>query len=167
MISFLYDEKNDYYSSPFYELSQFDNHRIQFAVWDFDENLRGEYDLLINSFLGLTKDQKHSADKDIFRYYQDMLEYIEPLSNLKQESDVWKHIRLGSVAYITQRYKDKLFYLDIECACDWEIEHGLQLILRHGNQICKVGGYDGHLLNSDAYGRPELEDMIYYSFNDQ
>jgi hypothetical protein len=37
------------------------------------------------------------------------------------------------------------------CGCDWEEEHGLQIVLRNGVRVNKVDGYDGHLTNSDAF----------------
>lgn len=45
----------------------------------------------------------------------------------------------------------------------WEEEHGLQLIVRDGRTVVKVGGYDGHLTNTDAFGVPDLVDVVYVS----
>ncbi len=53
---------------------------------------------------------------------------------------------------VTRRpYGDKGIYISVECGCDWEEEHGLQLVLKNGLKVNKLGGYDGHLTNSDAF----------------
>jgi hypothetical protein len=52
-------------------------------------------------------------------------------------------------------------YVSIECECDWEPEHGLQIVLRDGRTVSKVGPYDGHLTNQSAYGRDDLAELVY------
>ena len=56
---------------------------------------------------------------------------------------------------------DMRVYVSIECECAWEPEHGLQLVLQEGRRVTKIGPYDGHLTNSDAFARPDLEGVIY------
>ncbi len=45
-------------------------------------------------------------------------------------------------------------------SCDWEREHGLQIVFKQGLFVNKVGAFDGHLTNSDAYANEELENVI-------
>jgi len=47
----------------------------------------------------------------------------------------------------------------IECGCNWEREHGLQIVLREGLSVTKLGPYDGHLTNADS----SLESVVYRS----
>jgi hypothetical protein len=58
-------------------------------------------------------------------------------------------------------YGDKGIYVSVECGCDWEVEHGLQLVFKNGLKVNKLGGYDGHLTNSDAFADESLEDVVY------
>jgi hypothetical protein len=75
---------------------------------------------------------------------------------------VWKHIQFGTEPVVTRRaYGDKGVYVSLECNCDWEQEHGLQIVFKNGLGINKVGPYDGHLTNADAYAQDELEDVVY------
>jgi len=60
-------------------------------------------------------------------------------------------------------YGDKGIYVSLECNCNWEPEHGLQLVFKNGSTIKKVGPYDGHLANSDAYADDRLENVVYHS----
>ena len=45
--------------------------------------------------------------------------------------------------------------------CDWEPEHGLQLVFRKGQSLSRVSDDDGHLTYSDAFNLPEDQDRIY------
>ena len=79
-------------------------------------------------------------------------------------SDLWKHIRLGASPVVSRRpYGDKSVYVSLECECVWEEEHGLQIVFKNGLKVNKVGPFDGHLTNSDAYGDASLEEVIYVS----
>jgi Domain of unknown function (DUF6985) len=85
-------------------------------------------------------------------------EYI----SIASPSDVWTHVQLGKEPIVSRRASgDKAIYVSIECNCEWEPEHGLQLVFRNGNQLVKVGPYDGHLTHADAYADPSLENVIY------
>jgi hypothetical protein len=63
----------------------------------------------------------------------------------------WRTYLDGSLAY----------YLSIECNCDWEVEPGMQLVLRDGWTVSKVSPYDGHLTNADAFANPKLRGVVY------
>jgi hypothetical protein len=58
-------------------------------------------------------------------------------------------------------YADKGIYISVECGCEWEQEHGLQIVLKSGLKVNKLGGYDGHFTNSDAFDDEGLEHVIY------
>ena len=75
---------------------------------------------------------------------------------------IWQHVQLGSELHISRRrHGDHAIYISLECNCDWEPEHGLQLVFREGRAVVKVGPFDGHLTNTDAYDDPGLEGTIY------
>ena len=74
-------------------------------------------------------------------------------------TDVWKHVQPSEV-YVKRRRKDKKVYMAIAAECDWEPEHGLQIVYRNGDQLSRVSAQDGHLSYCDAYAKPESEDRI-------
>ncbi len=81
---------------------------------------------------------------------------------IKSADELWQHVQLGSEPMVTRRpYGDEGIYISVECGCDWEEEHGLQLVLKNGLKINKLGGYDGHLTNSDAFDNERLEHVVY------
>jgi hypothetical protein len=85
-------------------------------------------------------------------------EYIQ----IDSPQDVWRHIQLGTQAIVSRRaYGDKKIYISLACECDWEPEHGLQIVFKEGLRINKVGQCNGHLTNSDAYDQAALENVVY------
>ena len=52
-----------------------------------------------------------------------------------------------------------------EANCDWEEEHGLMLVWRNGTTLTKVGGYDGHLTNVNAYANKKMINVVYAASN--
>jgi hypothetical protein len=75
---------------------------------------------------------------------------------------VWDHVTIGPEVYVRRHHADGRVYLSIECECDWEPEHGLQVVIREGRVVSKVGPYDGHLTNASAFASDELADVVYH-----
>jgi hypothetical protein len=125
-----------------------------------------DFDAAIRNFLAADESVLRAATPFVYAYCQDRNadwdEDDPEFVSLATPEDVWKHVRLGTQPSVQRRpYGDQQVYISLECECDWEPEHGLQLVFRKGAVINKVGPYDGHLTNSDAYARDELEDVIY------
>ena len=102
----------------------------------------------------------------MFQYYKDCNkdwdEGSERFISIESPADVWMHVQLGAKPLVTRRgYGDQGIYISVECECAWEEEHGLQIVFKNGLKINKIGAYDGHYTNSDAYGDDRLEDIIY------
>ena len=138
---------------------------IYVAGYDRDNNQQDYHEaianLLANSFDSLRK-----AESFIFKYYQDVNSYWSPedpeFIEIAAPEHVWKHVQLGHEPMVSRRgYGDKGIYVSFECGCDWEPEHGLQIVLKNGQNVVKVGPYDGHLTNSDAFDDESLEHVIY------
>jgi hypothetical protein len=83
---------------------------------------------------------------------------------LGKPSDVWAHVQFGDELRIRRRARgdaDDGIYLALACACAWDVEHGLHLVLRADGAIRKVGPINGHLTNADAYADPALIGVVY------
>jgi len=106
----------------------------------------------------------------VIRYCNEMLDVYDddrPSVSLERDSDIWKSAQFGSEMPVSRRADgddEDGIYFALECNCDWEPEHGLVLVLRDGLAFTKVGPYDGHLTNSDAYANPKLKNVIFKSF---
>ena len=88
--------------------------------------------------------------------------YGDNFKPIKSPGGVWAHVRLGSEPTVSRRsYGDKGIYISLECGCDWEKEHGMQIVFKNGLKVNKVGPFDGHLTNADAYDDDSLENVVY------
>lgn len=74
--------------------------------------------------------------------------------------DVWMHVQPSEIHVLRRAYGDQKVYVSVAANCDWEEEHGLQIVYREGKQLNRVSDQDGHVTHSDAYGLPESEDRI-------
>jgi hypothetical protein len=75
-------------------------------------------------------------------------------------SSVWRHLKPTRV-YIMRRVHNEMdIYATLSCECDWDAEHGLQLVFRQGKQLTRVGPEDGHLTDADAWNIPDEQDKL-------
>ncbi|MBX9655673.1 hypothetical protein K2Y11_18820 [bacterium] len=131
-----------------------------------DDSRQHEFHVAISNFLQLSPNALKESEEHIFRYYQKCNASCEMHSpeclSIETSSGVWPHVRIGNEVIVTRRaYGDKAIYVSVECNCDWEVEHGLQIVFRNGQRVNKIGQYDGHLTNSDAYNDDSLEDVVF------
>ena len=86
------------------------------------------------------------------------------MRNLNSHDEIWDFVTPMCI-YATRRpYKEKDIYINLTCSCEWEKEHGLQLVFRQGKKITRVSQEDGHLTDADAYGKPDSEDYLLSMF---
>lgn len=124
-----------------------------------------EFHTAIANFLAAPPAVLRAVESELFEYYKDCEEsWLELDHPPIAQADIWSHIDLGDAPLVSRRpYGDEGIYLSLECGCAWEEEHGLQIVFKNGERVNKLGPYDGHQTNSDAYGDDDLEDVIYHS----
>lgn len=128
---------------------------------------RSDFEVAVANLLTCPPEVLKQAEPYIFKYYEEMNSvFWEPddpeYLHIESPDRVWDHVQIGANPMVSRRaYGDKAVYVSFECGCDWEPEHGLQIVLRNGNTLVKVGPYDGHLTNSDAFADSRLENVIY------
>jgi hypothetical protein len=153
-----------YYSKPI-PVPMFGGKQCRIVLEGYDEDeSKQDFHVAIANFLSGNPAILREADESLFRYYRDFEEWWleDDKQPIKSADELWQHVRLGSEPMVSRRsYGDKGIYISVECGCDWEQEHGLQLVLKNGRKVNKLGGYDGHLTNSDAFDDESLEDVIY------
>jgi hypothetical protein len=85
-----------------------------------------------------------------------------PTLDISKPADVWRYVDLGTQLSVSRDHDSgRDVFVSLECNCAWEIEHGLQLVFRNGNEITKVGPFDGPLSNESAYADERLRGVIY------
>jgi hypothetical protein len=109
-----------------------------------------------------------AAERYVVQYCEDAIAHLgadeRPDITLEKPGDVWKHVRLGFEMMVHRRDDGDAedgVYFSLECNCDWEPEHGMQLVIRDGRAVTKVSDYNGHLTNADAYDDRKLVGVVY------
>lgn len=155
-----------------YELRCLLGQTFQFVLDAYVEDThQTDYHVALRNLLELDSAALAAVEPYVVQYCNDTLslydEQDRPPVRLAVPSDVWKYVHFGSELHVVRRAmgdEEDGIYFSLECSCDWEQEHGLVLILRDGLAFTKVGPYDGHLTNADAYADPTLKGVIFKRF---
>lgn len=132
---------------------------ISVEGYDGDEDQEAFHGAIAN-FLSIEPPVLDEAESSIFQYYQDCSSYVPELT-IRSPDEVWRYIEFGDVMVSRDLSGDRGIYVSIACRCDWEEEHGLQIVFRNGAEVNKVGPYDGHLTNAAPYADPALQEVVY------
>jgi hypothetical protein len=169
------DEKfQDWWKSEEIPIPFFDNEKLSIVYMDYepdnDENFIYEADEALNNFLKLGQKDRLNVSKYVYGNLKDFIISVglndvdTELRNLKDDKQIWNYVDPMEI-YVTRRpYNDKEVYIQISLNCDWEEEHGLQLVFRKGKKLTRVSDIDGHLTDADAYGKSDEEDKLLSEF---
>jgi hypothetical protein len=145
------------------EIPFFGNLKLPVTLESHDEADEEEIKTALTSFLSLDPDDRLAISRYVFQNYRTMAESVseEDLDcQIESEEGVWQHVHPTGI-YISRRHRrDQAIYLVIAANCDWEREHGLQIVYRNGSDLARVSDQDGHLTHADAYALPEEQDRI-------
>lgn len=164
----------DWWKSEEISIPLFDNNKLTITFMDFepehDKTFIDEADQALTNFLTLNIDDRNIISELAYKNCMDFLEAVgfdeadEPLRQIKNKDEIWNFIQPTEI-YVTRRpYKDQDIYVFIACECDWEQEHGLQLVFRQGKKLTRISDQDGHLTEADAYDKPDEEDELLSRF---
>lgn len=130
-----------------------------------DDPAPQEFTNAIQRFLGLPTAERDKAASYVFETYKRFVDLVgedEFDFTIGSPDDVWQHVDLTTVHVSRRLYGDKKVYIQMTGNCDWEEEHGLQIVLREGHELARVSEQDGHLTTADAFALPEEQDSITY-----
>jgi uncharacterized protein VirK/YbjX len=137
----------DYFESEPLEIPYFDNKKL---IVEFVEAKQQTYlenaDRVLSTFLNLGLQDKIKDSEIVNNYYIETLKYgyTKPL-NIKTPQDIWNF--LTPIVITIQWDENGDFYLCISCECEWEGEHGLQLVFKDGQSLTRASGHDGHFID--------------------
>ena len=163
-----HDDALDWYVSDPVAVPALGGHECAFALEAYEDDPdRGAFHRAIGNFLHAGAELLQAATPHVFRYYQNSRLHADPEDRdfpvIASAADVWRHVSFSDTIVVGRRpHADHGVYLSLECACDWEAEHGLQIVFHNGSHVNKVGPFDGHLSNADAFDDPSLEGVVYY-----
>lgn len=166
----------DWWISEDITIPFFDDKKFAITFTDFDPELDKtfieEADHALINFLKLNKEDRILISELAYKNCMDFLDMVEydeadePLRQIKNKNEIWHFIHPTEI-YVSRRpYKDQDIYIQIACDCDWEQEHGLQLVFKKGKKLTRISDQDGHLTEADAFDKPDEEDELLSSFND-
>ena len=143
----------------------------RFIVDGYDDDpAQEDFHAAIRAFLALDRRVLEAAAPFIYTYYRDITDDVlaagddEWYVEIEGPDQVLDHVRPGDEPMVVRdRHGDRHVYVSIECECDWEPEHGLQIVFRDGATVTRVGPYNGHLTNSAAYADDRLDGVVYRS----
>ncbi len=152
----------------------FDNKKIIYHfAFDQNEKLTLESaDLALENFFAPNADLKQKVGEEAFQNWTEFneavgyLDAIEAIRSIKDRPK-WMELSLQNSLWLEKLTNSKLVwdYFDptnivitmdrnkkregvfilIYCNCDWEDEHGLQIVLRNGNELIRISEQDGNL----------------------
>lgn len=168
------DNFPDWWKSEEIEIPLFGNQKLQIIFMDFepeyDKTFIEEADQALTNFMRLNVKDRNLISELAFKNCVDFLDEVgfdeadEPLRQIKDHNEIWKYIQPNEI-YVTRRpYKEQDIYVQIACECDWEREHGLQLVFRQGKKLTRISDQDGHLTEADAYDKTDEEDELLSRF---
>jgi hypothetical protein len=168
------DKFPDWWESKEIEVPFFDNKRLIVIFSDFepenDNTFIDEADQALAYFLKLKTEDRNAISELVYKNCMEFLEMIEfdeadeRLRQIKDKNEIWKFVYPTNI-YVSRRpYNDKNIYIQIVCECEWEHEHGLQLVFRQGKKLTRISSIDGYLTEADASDIPDEKDELLSKF---
>jgi hypothetical protein len=149
--------------SPPVAVPYFDGRELTFTFDSLEESDAPEANAAIEAFLRLGRKDRLAAAQYVFANYQAVAESVseEDLAcDIRSREAVWEHVHPSEVLVSRRHRRERAIYVQIAAECDWEPEHGLQVVYRRGSELSRVSAQDGHLTHADAYDVPEDQDKI-------
>jgi len=161
--------KSEAVAIPFFDHQQLTVTYIT-AESDNDATFVADADQALTQFLQLASDVRHSLSPLVTKNCMDFLEAVEydehdePLVRIGDQHSIWDFVAPIEVFLSRRHRRDNDIYVQIDCECAWEEEHGLQLVFRQGKKLTRISGIDGHLTAADAEGTTDEEDELLSEF---
>lgn len=132
-----------------------------------DERFLSDTDKAIKTFLEKDKNERNEISSLVFENYFDYVNMIGEdvgIPKIKTKLSVWRYVYPQEIFIKRRSRRDRDIYLNITCECEWEFEHGLQLVFRQGKKLTRVTSQDGHLTEADVWDKPDEDDELLSNF---
>lgn len=127
---------------------------IYFAAFDktvrlSSEHEEAEYDKrCIAAFFAWDETVLTKLRDASFAYYKGYQELTEFDAGIDSPEKIWEHCDPLSVTCTSSNEDSNSTFISIELNCDWEIEHGMQWIVKNNDEPLYVGPYYGVSVDS-------------------
>lgn len=152
----------------------FDNKLIEVVFTDYepgDDMFLQETEEALKNFWQLDNNYRNSMSKEVYKNCMDFLNAVaydeadECLWQINNPKEIWGYVSPIEILVSRRHSRDKDIYITVACECEWEREHGLQLVFRQGKKLTRVSDQDGHVTEADAYDKPDSQDKLLSQFN--
>ncbi|OQP68667.1 DUF6985 domain-containing protein [Niastella populi] len=164
------EEFNNWWHAEFIPIPFFDNTRLCVTMVGFtpgqDYFFLQQADEALSNFLQKGKDDRLAISSFVFDNLEDFKcaagtsSLSEELKELENEQSIWNFVTPHGITVQRRHRRDQDIYISISLNCEWEEEHGLQLVFRQGKKLTRVSSLDGHLTDADAYGLSDDKDKL-------
>lgn len=135
---------------------------MNFTITDYnpneDENFMDEADEILRNFLSKTLIDRDATSTYVYQNCMDFLDAIgydeadQHLWDIKDPQEIWNYVTPKEIYVTREPYEDKGVYLRLIFSCEWEQEHGLQLVFNKSGKLVRVSEDDGHILGWQGHG---------------
>lgn len=171
------DQFDDWWESKLIAIPFFNNKPLRITFMDLvperDLNFINEADQALKAFLAKKRNDRIELSELAYQNCMDFLNEVgydeadKPLWDINEKREIWNFIYPQNI-YVTRRNRrDKDIYINVTCECEWEQEHGLQLVFRQGKKLTRISDQDGHITEADAFDKPDKEDELLSQFDNK
>lgn len=149
------DDFDDWWESDPIDIPFFENKKIAITYMDFtpesDSTFIEEADLAIKTFLSKVTNDRLSISSLAYKNCMDFLKMVEydeadqPLWDITDKNDIWKFIYPHDIYATRGHGNDEGIYINATCECEWEQEHGFQMVFKRGDQLVRLSAQDGYI----------------------
>lgn len=126
---------------------------VEFTVIHDDEDVDlDDVATCLSNYRSLQESSLKDATSQVFAYYREATEEFSAeeredygIPEITEPADVWNFVTLGTSATVELDDETDEWFVITENECEWEPEHGLQLVLRNGEEVTRVSEYDGFI----------------------
>ncbi len=133
-------ETPDWLCSEIVKVELLDGKLLPFIIEEVDlASYRESIESAVTNFLALNVGRRDGVTELVYKNYEVYRGAVDPPPpEVKDPSDIWRYIYPSGV-FVKQGPEGKDFYIVVSGNCEWEIEHGLEMVFKHGDQIVSVG----------------------------
>ena len=168
------DNFPDWWTNENVSIPFFDNAKLPITYMDvdpeFDISFLIEADQALSIFLAKSVKDRLLISDLVYQNFEkirnevDYPYWSDSLRQINSSEEIWSFINPLGISITRRPYETKDIFIDISCNCEWEQEHGLQLVFRQGKKLTRVSQIDGHLTDADAYDIPDEHDKLLSEF---
>jgi hypothetical protein len=150
-------QNSQLYLEEFWESAKFkipflDNQEVIITyMFDIENDLSFVFDaeIALKNFLSLTNIDRINLSSKVKENCDEFLNEVsyseddDKLRAITNPTEIWKFVTATNI-YISKINIEDI-YVSVAFECEWEIEHGLQLVFKNGNLLTRISIQDGHL----------------------